>query len=158
MPKRDGFEPVDDRPVAVPVRFRAPPGEVDRMREMMARLSKEMGKVGVETLDESLDFNIDEDDDGPISPSETRLMVEERLLTEREEADRIIAQRREAALLRRRFGYVQQRRTGDAREGSGVDGKVGAAAGVEGGAAGERRGGVSEGRGGSERLGKEGDA
>lgn len=112
MAKRDGFEPVDDRPVAVPVQFRGPQGEVDRMREMMASLVRDLrGHQEVESFEESLDFVVDDDDDEPISNSETRYMKEERLLTEAEEAAKVVEQRRAAAqYLERVHGKDRSRR------------------------------------------------
>lgn len=155
MAKNDGFEPVDDRPVAVPVKLRAPIGEVDRLRDLMARLVVDMrDQNGVESFEESLDFEVDDDDDGPISQSETRYMQEEKLLTEAEEAHRVMLQRREAAKFKRRFKYGEdsgrRERTdgrGDEVPASGADsgGEKRAAAGGEGRAAGERSGGVSKG-------------
>lgn len=101
------YEKVDKSKVAVPVQFRQPPGEVDRLRSMMASLVVELrNKDDVESFEESLDFELEDDDfdlSSGVSQSEHRLMQEERLLTEAEEASRVLLQRREAANLERKL-------------------------------------------------------
>lgn len=108
---KDGFEILDDTPVTVPVKFRQAPGEVDRLRSMMAQLVVDMrSRHDVETFEESLDFDVDDDDDElsrSLSRSETRYMKEEVLLTEHEEAERIRLQRRAAYEWRKRNGHVK---------------------------------------------------
>lgn len=145
------FEKVDDRPVALPVNMK-PPTEVDRMREMMRRLIVEVSQNPQrESFEESLDFRDDEDEE-VVSPSETRYMKEERLLTEAEEASKVVMQRRAAYNWRKKHGQDDGRgkrversgseavdqRAGDEREKRGEVGR-------EGRAAGDRSGGVSEG-------------
>lgn len=145
MAKNDGFEKCDDRPVAVPVRYRGPVGEVDRLKHLMRTLIVEAGANGRrETLEESLDFNTGEDDDGPLSHAETRYMQEEKLLTEAEYAAKMGSQRRAVAQLKERFNVQSRDAAGDSRR---VDraGEVGAAVGGEGRSAGVGGAGVSEG-------------
>lgn len=106
--KRDkGLEYLDNTPVAVPVKFRggnyAGP---DKMRQMMRELIVDMrGRSEVESFEESLDFEVDDDDDplsSRVSQSEMRYMQEEKLLTEAEEASKVVVQRRDAANYRRK--------------------------------------------------------
>lgn len=102
-----GFEYLDDTPVAVPVKFRQAPGEVDRMKSLMAQLIVDLrGRSDVESFEESLDFE-DPDDDDPLSSrvshSELRFMKEEKLLQDATEADTIMSQRRAADELRRKI-------------------------------------------------------
>lgn len=125
--KRKGFEPVDEKPVAVPVKFQRPPGEVDRLRTMMKNLIVEVQQSPEnETLEESLDFEID-DDHEPFSQGETRYMKEEFFLRENEKARKISLRRSEGAKLKRKFkrGYEKRgvdgaRADGDARGDGGV--------------------------------------
>lgn len=159
MAKRNGFEPVDDKPVAVPVKFRSPPGEVDRLRTLMANLVVDMrGRNDVESFEESLDFETDEDDD-PVSHSEQRYMQEEKLLTEAQEAVRVATQRRDAAQRWKEFnrGKGGNRREGtdeggkrDSGDGGGELSKAGGASGGQAGAAGSGKDGV-QGDGGRDR-------
>lgn len=130
--KRNGFEPEDDSKVAVPVKFRAPPGEVDRLREMMGRVINDLrGRDDVESFEESLDFEVEDDDPTPVSQSEQRYMTEEKLLTEQEEAARVVLQRRAAANFRRQYGRGKE----------GSDAKPGGVGGRQNGAgdSGEKR-------------------
>lgn len=154
MAKRDGFEPEDDRKVAVPVEFRRPLGEVDRMRSMMAQLIVELrDNPHVESFEDSLDFDTGEEDD-PISPSEMRFMKEEFLLTEAQEARKVALQRRAANEFKEKlYGKDRGRREGAERGGNrdaekqrgdgsekrGAGGEEGGRA--AGGAGGEREGG-----------------
>lgn len=103
--KDKGLEYLDTTPVAVPVRFRQAPGEVDRLKTIMKNLIVELdGRDNVESFEESLDFDVDDDDDllsSGVSQSELRYMKEENLLTEKEEADRVVSQRLAAEKFRR---------------------------------------------------------
>lgn len=105
--KRDpGLEYLDATPMSVPVKFRSNPGEVDRLKTIMKNLIQELqGSDQVESFEESLDFEVDDDDDilsSGVSPSELRYMREENLLTEKQEAERIVSQRVAAAQYRRK--------------------------------------------------------
>lgn len=124
MARNKGFERVNDSPVAVPVEFKRAVGEVDRMRSMMANLVRDLrDRDDVESLEESLDFDVDEDQDmeDDVSQSELRYMTEEKLLTEKEEAARVMLQRREAAKLRERFDYGKDRDRRERGDERGVD-------------------------------------
>lgn len=148
--KRDGYEPVDDTPVEVPLEFRRPPGEVDRLREMILQVSAEIAEKGGESFEESLDFDIDHDggfDGGPeddLTQSEARLMREEFLASEAAEADRILAQRRAETTLRGKRGAG----TGKEDSGARADGVQKSAA-KAGGESGDSAGAESAGSGGS---------
>lgn len=152
MAKRNGFEPSDSKKVSVPVEFRRPPGEVDKMRRMMRELIEEVSSGGkAETFEESLDFRLDDDEDY-VSPSETRYMTEERLLTEAEEASRVLMQRRAANEIKEKL-YGKGKRGSDAGGKGGVEGGDGGvsekrSAGAE--QAGAKSGGESGVRGASE--------
>lgn len=154
--KDKGLEYLDTTPVAVPVRFRQRPGEVDRLKDMMRNLIVELrDREGIESFEESLDFEVDDEDDGlpAISQSEMRYMKEENLLTEKQEVDRVIMQRRAADHFRRmRDGKVDGGRKGAVAGGSEVSaersdkrGEKRAASGGEGRSAGERGRRVSKG-------------
>lgn len=129
--KDKGREYLDDTPVAVPVKFRGVPSG-DRVRELMHTLIRDMrDREGVETFEESLDFEVDDDDpdlSSVVSHSEQRYMTEEKLLTEAVEADKVVLQRRAAAQFRRKYhgegesGARKQRGgDGDSRSDDGVD-------------------------------------
>lgn len=160
MAKRNGFEPVDDKPVAVPLKFRSPPGEVDRLRSMMANLVVSLrGQDDVESFEESLDFE-DPDDEDPLSHSEMRYMREEVLLTEAQQAAKVASQRRAADEYRRNKHGSEKRgvdgsgASGDARGDGGVSQERAAGAGKAGSESGGERG-VRETGGGSARSGGE---
>lgn len=122
------FEKVDGKPVALPSHVKKPT-EADRLKEIMGRLIREVGDGNRrETLEESLDFELGEDDGDEmfarfgVSQSEMRYMKEENLLTEAEEAARIRHQRHRDADFYRRFKNGKEnerRRGGSERDGSG---------------------------------------
>lgn len=98
MAKYNGFEPVDNKPVALPVGF-VKPTEADRLHGLMQRLFVDMREQSSrDSFEDSLDFDMEEDDELPInvSQSEMRYMQEERLLTDAVEADRVVRHRRDA--------------------------------------------------------------
>lgn len=122
MAKRDGFEPVDDRPVALPVGV-SRPTEADRLHGLMQRLFLDMRNQNeVDTFEDSLDFDVEDDDDLPVSvsQSEMRYMKEERLLTEAEEAARVVAHRRDALTWKEK--YYGKRSADERGKGSDSDG------------------------------------
>lgn len=93
------YEKRDDKPVALPAGHK-PVSEADRLHGLMSRLLVDLhGRSDVETLDESLDFDVGDEPDEVffgVSQSEMRYMSEERLLTEAEEAARVVVHRRDA--------------------------------------------------------------
>lgn len=130
------FEKVDNKPVALPVGFKKDP-EADRLHMLMRKLVVDLEKRGVipnhaESFEESLDFQLPDDEDGEVilssvvSPSEMRYMQEEKLLQETVEASRMVMRRSEDAKLIRRYrdgdkGKVFERGDRDAARG-GSDG------------------------------------
>lgn len=117
MAKNDGFEKVDDRKVAVPAKFRSKPGEVDRLKELMASIVHYHKSEGTETFEESLDFDDPDDSDDPLSLGETRFMKEEYLLTEAADAGKVVRQRRDAANYRRKYYGKGESGTGSKGDG-----------------------------------------
>lgn len=118
MAKNDGFEPVDNRPVALPVGYVKQP-EADRLKGLMERLFVDMRTQNeADSFEDSLDFDVDEDD--PISPSEMRYMVEERVLTEAEEAATVVRHRLDAKSFKDK--YHGKRDSDQGRKGAGSDG------------------------------------
>lgn len=104
-----GKEIPDPTPVAIPVRFRSAVQDGDRLRGMMQNLIADMrGREHVESFEESLDFEDDEDDD-PLSLGETRYMKEEKLLTEHREVSNMVSRRVQDANFKRRLNHGKDR-------------------------------------------------
>lgn len=153
MAKRDGLEPRDDRPVALPVGFKAPT-EVDRLHGLMARLIVDMrGQKETESFEESLDFEVDDDEVLPVTHSEMRFMTEEKLLTDAKEASTKVNEH--VAHNRWRDKYVRKDGVAGDRKGSGDAGEKRSTSGGEGRSAGERGGRVSESGSADSGVGKE---
>lgn len=136
--KKKVMEKLDDKPVALPVGFKHDP-EKDRLQYLMRTLVHDLEVKGVipnqaESFEESLDFELGDDEDGDVvfaansggvSPSEMKYMQEERLLTEAEEVASMAMQRRAAANWRNRDGqrnYDKGRKESDG-DGSRVAGE-----------------------------------
>lgn len=134
------FEKVDNKPVALPVGFKPNP-EADRLHHLMRHLIRDLEVKGVipnraESFEESLDFNLPDDEDGDvilgahlssgISQSELRYMEEEKMLTEATEVANMNMQRRAAIEYKEsRHGKKDQRRSGGSeRSGDGVNSDV----------------------------------
>lgn len=117
------YEKVDNKPVALPVGFKKDP-EADRLHHLMRTLVLDLEKKGVipnqvESFEESLDFQLPDDEDGDlalaahVSQSEMRYMQEESMLTEFQETSKMVSQRRDAANYRRKkYGSQDERRSG----------------------------------------------
>lgn len=131
--KKRVVEKLDNTPVALPVGFKPDP-EADRVQYLMRTLIRDLENKGVipnqvETFEESLQFDIGDDEDGDVlfaaqgggvSQSEIRYMQEERMLTEAEEASRMVLRRSEDAQLAERLSG--ERRIVEGRKGFGGDG------------------------------------
>lgn len=155
MAKRDGFEPTNDKPVALPVGYK-PPTEADRLHGLMSRLIVDMhGRSDVESLDESLDFDTGDDDGDEmfasrgVSQSEIRYMQEESLLTDAIEADRVVRHRRDALTWKGK--YYGKDKSGRKRSDAGGngDGEERSGDGAEKRGEGGEKGGQSAGSAGS---------
>lgn len=75
----NGCERPDPRPVEMPLGFKAPPTihEMIKRALMAERLRAMQDAAGMETLEESMDFDTGEDDELPYTPHELRDMEEE---------------------------------------------------------------------------------
>lgn len=99
MNRDKGFEYLDDTPVEVPVKLKAKrDGWTQMVQHVAAELSRRAQEQGGETLEDSLDFGPDEDEELP-SRAERQYMQEEELLRDALEASRIARERRETARL-----------------------------------------------------------
>ena len=66
-----GREVPDSTPVAIPVRFRMRPGEVERLKDIIRGLmSEEAGRGERETFEEANDFEVEGEDEAPAGPYE----------------------------------------------------------------------------------------
>jgi len=75
---KDGSEKLDPTPVSIPVRFRQI-SEPQRLHQIVqGMLSEHMAKMGAETFEESLDFDVD-DDPYPHSSFEVDFVNEQRI-------------------------------------------------------------------------------
>lgn len=120
MAKDKGFEYLDDSPVEVPVKLRRKDSWAEMVQHVAAELSRRASQEGDESFEDSLDFGDEDDDDLPISPSETRYLKEEELLTEALEAARIRTARYRAAQIQKEMNrgkkHEPERRGDDAGE------------------------------------------
>lgn len=122
MDRDKGFEYLDDTPVEVPVKLRRRDSFTEMVQHVAQELSRRAAEQGGETLEESLDFGPDEDQDLP-TPAELRYLAEEELLQDALEAGKVRRQRMEAARLERK---LRGRREDEERAGqSGRSGKAG---------------------------------
>lgn len=116
--KEPGFEYLDDTPVAVPVKFSRAPMEVQRLKNLIREVSLEIANQGGESFEESLDFDIEEDE--PLTTGELRYMQEERLLTEAESAAKIQHHRNAVNSWRQKYGRSSEAKSGGDKTGSDV--------------------------------------
>lgn len=92
-----GREIPDTTPVELPVRFKRAKAWSDSVRQLVAvELSRQAEAEGKESFEESLDFEV-EDDEMPRTVHERRSDVEEELLQDMQEARKVAAMRRLAA-------------------------------------------------------------
>lgn len=123
-----GREYLDNTKMEIPVNLKSKSiyGDGDRLKTMMKHLIHDLrDSQVVESFEESLDFEVDDGDDdlsSVVSQGEMRYMQEEKLLTEANEAGKVVLQRRAASKLRsKRNGQSQggdgneRVRNGDAR-------------------------------------------
>lgn len=141
-----GQEIPDDTPVEVPLRLKAQPGELERLREMMSILSNQASQDGAESFEEANDFDV-EDDVMPFSPHE---ILDDGLFHSAEQelldrAARDMHNERAASSQHKGESDVHDAGTEGDRSGAGGAGEVGAASGGKGRAAGNGGRGVSEG-------------
>lgn len=164
----------DPRPVSVPARFKAKVSQVDEIKRLIRNeLSTEAARHGIETLQESNDFDCGPEDDFfplPTSGHEISHLPEDAQfqyvepapldVQDREEYDGDAPNTGVTTKVEAEDVATEHRRNEDGEQGSGERGEVGAASGGEGRSAGKRGAGVSEvrrgGRGSAE-AGRRGD-
>lgn len=149
-----GEEILDTTPLEVPVGLKRPPTlhEMIALHVRSAVFAQKVSDMGLETEEEANDFEVDGDDleELPVTPHEiaaqvgddVRSHIETRKLDRRrkkEDDDRTVNHDRI-----KESGDVQQRRTGNDREGVGDGGEKRGSSGREGRSAGDGGGRVSE--------------
>lgn len=146
-----GEELPDSTKIEVPLHLKREPPMHELIKQFVRReLSAHAEAQGMETFEEANDFGDESDDELPMTPYEVQVLVDEDVVShvEREALDkRRLKEENDRTVNRDRTKEsddVQQRRTGDDRQGVGNGGEKRRSVGGEGRSAGNGGGGVSE--------------
>lgn len=140
-----GEEIPDDRPVEVPLKFKRPLSiQEEIQRYIRIEASMAAGRDGLETFDEANDFEVEDDDEFPLSSAErAALLAEEYRIAKQDkevlDGNRELMQnfsRRPKPTSKKESADVHESRVGSDGEGAGDAGEVSAASRGKGRAAG----------------------